>query len=499
MTATAVSFPRAARFAPGALPLLAAGIFGLACLLLVRGLDGFPLNADHSYFLPVSFYFDATGKLDNPWLNPIDSHVFNWHGFVQPWLVAKLSPDGSWSGVTFGLDLLAGLCFAAVILAAVRLGLGTVSVLALSSMALALLLDMRSRPEVLATLLTVALLCLFAMRHGPLFAGRIRAAAGGVLFGTLLCTHPAIFGLSAIAFAAFALATTGRERPRLADVAAFAGIMAAIFAATVLGEVHFIHGGTFAEWFDGIVRHATRTALRQDIASLTPYFVANRFLPGIALGFVFAVPPAARFWHTPAPAGLPLRLWQGLQALVLAALVLAVYRVAVRVPATYYNFSGLMVALALAGCLAARGSAILEKTMLAGLALLGLAGMAGTLLWLGQNAYDGPMIRATARALEADVLGELAAGRRVCADAAVLTAMSNIGDAVQLRISVPASEEELQPSRALCDTYVRLQPQLHALSPGAIPQFKLAADHFIAHPAAIGWMRPLYLGYAIYR
>ena len=499
MTAATVALSRASRLAPGVLPLLAAGVFGLACLLPVRGLDGFPLNADHSYFLPISFYFDATGKLDNPWLNPIDSHVFNWHGFVQPWLVAMLSPDGSWSGVTFGLDLLAGVCFATVILAAVRLGLGTVPALAMSSMALALLLDMRSRPEVLATLLTVALLCLFAMRRGPLFAGRIRATAGGVLFGTLLCTHPAIFGLSALAFGAYALATMGRERPRLADVAAFAAIMAAVFAATALGEVHAIHGGTFAEWFDGIVRHATRTALRQDIASFMPYFVANRFLPGIALGFVFAVPPAVRFWQTPAPAGLPPRVWQGVQALVLAALVLIFYRVAVRVPATYYNFSGLMAALALAGCLAARGSEVLGKTMRASLGLLGAAGMAGTLLWLGQNAYDGPMIGATARALEADVRGELGAGRRVCADAAVLTAISNIGDAMQLRISVPASDEELQPSRALCDTYVRLQPQLFAASPGPIPQFKLVADHFIAHPAVIGWMRPLYYGFAIYR
>lgn len=495
---SATQFTRARLVAWPNIALAATAALGLVCLMGVRGLNGFPLNADHAYFLPVSFYFNAAGRLDNPWLNPIDSHAFNWHGFVQPWLVAEMSLGGGWEGVTFGLDLLASLTFVFALIAARRLGLGVWETCAIGLISLALLLDMRSRPEVLTSVLSVALLLLVARRERGFFADVRIAAGAGLIFGMLLCAHPAIFGLVGLCFAAYALALWGVERPSWGRLAAFTLIAAAVFAVTALALAQFVYHGSIVDWLAGVARHAAKTANRQDTERFAGYFLSNRFLPGLALGFAFAAPLAARLIAAPSP-GWPPALWRAALALAALCVAAAFYKVAVRVPATYYNFTGVLIALAMAACLTARGRPMLARVNHAALAALAAGSLVGALLWLGQNAYDGPMIHSSAAALEADVRAELAAGRKVCADAAALTAMRDVGDALKLHISVPVSNEELAPSRAQCDVYVRLQAQVYSPTPGEIPGFALAADHFIAHPATIGWMRPLYYGYAIYR
>lgn len=89
--------------------------YALACLLVLRTSVPFLLNLDNGEFLPISFYWKNTGILNNLWLNPIGSGIFNWHGFIQQYLVGLLSFRLGWSDVYFGLNLFASLAILAVV------------------------------------------------------------------------------------------------------------------------------------------------------------------------------------------------------------------------------------------------------------------------------------------------------------------------------------------------------------------------------------------------
>ncbi|NLH82015.1 MAG: hypothetical protein GX458_14385 [Phyllobacteriaceae bacterium] len=478
--------------ATAAAPLLLAVAGGLLIVLL-RGAVPFPLVSDHAYFLPASWWMAETGHLANPWMQGGFDRTFDWHGFLQPWLIGALARPlgGGWDGVRLALDLLAATTVVATALYARALGLSPLRAAAVVAVAIALMLDARSRPEVLATLETgaIVVLCVDLARRFP--AAPARSALVGALLATLACTHPAAAVLVGFSLAAFLATLAIDRRPPLAVLAARIAAAAAGFVCTFAALVGLVFHGDAATWLAGIAEAGRITMARTDTTGLARYFLADRFLPGFGL---FASVVIAGVWATslPAPdATSPMRLaWAGLIGLVGALLL---HRTAVRIPATYYNLTSVSIAASLV--VAAPGRSRLRRLTDPAVFALGLAALAGIAVWTAQALVDRPRIAVSRADLAAAVAADLAAGRSVCAAAAALAAVDRPDLARRIAVSLRLAEAPAAPDPATCDVYYALRSADAAATPP--PGFVVAQTSTIWTDvfSRLG-LRPSHFGFA---
>ncbi|WP_237155598.1 hypothetical protein [Oryzibacter oryziterrae] len=438
-----------------AAPFIVAAL-GALLLVLLRGAVPFPLVSDNAYFLPASWWMAETGQLANPWLQPGFNEALNWHGFLQPWLVGGLSGllGGGWTGTYGAINLLAALTVLSVALAARGLGLSPLRAAALVLVAIALMLDARSRPEVLATAQDVGLVWLAAGLARRFPQGLWHGAGIGALMAALAATHPAVAVFSGFAVAAFLAVEVLRRRPSPGSLAALALAMIAGFVLVAALLLAAVFGPAPLTWLTGLADAARITLARTDAQGLLRYFLANRFLPGFGL---LALPLVAAAWS----ASLPPRFthWRWLRVALALAIGLAggflLYRQALRIPATYYNFTGVLVALGLMAALRAHGR--WRWPVDAALMTLGLAALAGIGLWSAQALAERPLIAPSRLQLAQAVASDHAARRRICADAAVLAALDDPELARSVHLSLRLAQAPGAPDPALCDVHYQLQ------------------------------------------
>jgi hypothetical protein len=479
---------------------------GLVEILVVRTTVEFPMTLDHAFFLPASYFERNTGILNNPWRSPFPTEILNWHGFLQPALVANLSIDGSWGATFLALNVLAALALSSVAAALFFRRIEPLQSAAILVVTLSLLLDYRARPEVLASVLALALLLLVSRPSRDFLSSRFAAAGSGAVLALLFCSHPAIFLLSSAGLAfAIALQLSRTREVQWAHLLRFIGI--AVVAALVVLLVCFgiVYKASPLVYLDGLAEHARLTASRSDTGFFQMMFVFNRFVPLLVLGLLL-LPLAC--WSVLRPArseGRSARLWWLTSAFIAVLSLLLLYRVAVRIPSTYYNFSGLLPAL-LVGCalLFAKAAvfhngkivwpAAIHALVLGGLVAGSLGGQA---LWLQQNAAEGRAAIANRFALGEAMRSSVAEGRETCADLAAITASPSFEVTQKIQFLNPTGPAPRAPQSAQCEVYFAVAIDSADRQPPAVSGYRLTLDQFVG-PEPMLPVRPLDMRFARY-
>lgn len=440
------------------LPFWLAGL-GALIVVLLRGAVPFALVSDHAYFLPASWWFASGGRLANPWMQPGFDRVLDWHGFVQPWLIGEGARllGGGWTGVRLALDLTAAATILTVPFVARALGVTPWRAAVAVVVTVALMLDARSRPEVLATLETVLLVLLtrdFATTY-PVAWGR--AAAIGILCGLLALTHPVAAVFACLAVDGTLVVLSVERRPPVGRLLGLPAVMGVAFAATLAALFVFVFDDRISVWLDGMARAGAITFARTDTTGFARYYLANRFLPGFA---VVLVPALLVLWALRTPPATVRSVWPRRVVLVVIGLAAAwmVQRFALRIPATYYNVTAILVAVVLIAAVAPL-SGLARRVADLGVAVVGAGALAGTLVWTAQALEDLPAMARSRAELSAAVLADHAAGRRLCADAAALAAIDAPDVARAITVSIPLADGPKAPSPERCDVYYALQMQ----------------------------------------
>jgi hypothetical protein len=493
-------YPQSARL----LILTGTAAYALACLLVLRTSVPFLLNLDNGYFLPISFYWKNTGILNNPWLNWIGSGMFNWHGFIQPYLVGLLSFRPGWSDVYFGLNLFASLAILAVVYGVWALRIRTLEGVCIIVIALSVLLDVRARPEVLAMLASVSLVTLLGTRRRLITGSIFSPIVVGIIFGMLFCGHPAIFGLLVLAFIAFFITISASEKPCFRSILLFISVVSLAWLITVVFCFLVIFHGYPWTWLTGILQAAHAVQARADTQGLFKYFMASRYLPGLGLGFALLAICGFAGYQKITESREANHILLFTYAMVALISLLLIYRLAVRVPSTYYNFSGLLAALTLVAasyaCVrrtAIEGTALNTRATTTILVVMALLCGAAQAIWIVQVVKEHGKATTNALLLSRSLEEELRLNNRVCADSAALAATPDLETAMAIRILVPWSVQEEKPSPAECDIYIQVQGQKNLSRPITPPGFALVMDRFNYDPQFIA-VRPLNLAFAIF-
>lgn len=477
------------------LPFLVAAL-GVVFIVLLRGAVPFPLVNDHAYFLPASWWFAEGGRLANPWMQPGFDQTFNWHGFLQPWLVGELARvgGGGWTGVYFAIDLLAALTIVTVAVAARVLGVSPLRSTGLVLVAIALMLDARSRPEVLATLETVIVILLACDLITRFPVSRWHAAAIGALCAALGLTHPVVAVFVCLAVATMLVVLFFEHHAPLRTVFGLSATMGVACALTLLVLFVVVFDGRVAVWLDGMAWAGKITLARTDTDGFLRYYLANRFLPGFAL---VLIPAGLTVWALLRPSDSSRAAFARWLLLVLigAAFAYLLYRFALRIPATYYNVTGLLVAI----CLVATIAPLTRRARLLSDAILGVlatGALAGILLWGVQTVEERPLVAPSRAELATSLLADHTVGRRLCADTAAIAALDTPATARAVTIALRLADAPAPPDPSTCDVFYALQSQSAKEPPTPVPGFAL--ERVVYHPsllAKIG-LRPSHFGFA---
>jgi hypothetical protein len=479
-------------------------IVGLIELLVIRTSVRFPMTLDNAYFLPVSYYYSNAGEIHNPWLSPIPSVFVNWHGFMQPVLVSALAFGASWPAIFLGLNILASSVLLLVAAGLYRGRLNWILSAAVLLVVLGLLLDVRARPELLAAALTVLLVAVLYRYRADLLSSYVAAGASGVILAILFCGHPAIFLISSIfvvlvTTSAAALAEKPSRILRFGTIAAIAALL------TLVVCFAFVYRHSPMEYLEGILAHSRKTALRVDTGGFAKMFVLNRHVPLLLLGLAI----------------LPLCLIEGLRLLAAQpgvrivwlsgaiisslALLVVVYQLSVRIPATYYNFSGCLPAVLLGGCLLLRHGRVGPRgparfTVGAFYFLVGglaMGSMVGQAVWLMQNQQEFRTAASNRSLLDGVMQDQLKKGRKVCSELAGITAATSFKTAQHVRFINARSPWVRKPPASQCDDYIAVASEAADQRPPTIAGYHLVLNRY-AGPVLPISVRPLDLRFAVY-
>jgi hypothetical protein len=487
-------------------------ILGSFLLLVIRTLAPFPATSDQAYFLPASFVFADGGKLANPWLAEGLNSSLNWHGFLQPYIIGLIARamGGGWTHVYLAVNLLAAGTFILVSIVLHNQKIRSIETISILLMTFALLLDIRARPELLATAETVLLFFILARNPVALPTRPIVSILVGFVLAALLATQPVIFGFTVVGIAIYILQspTYVLSSAVIGDTLRLVLLALATFACVLLLFVHFCFEGPIGDWLKGLQLQAASNSARSDFEGFAKYYLANRFVPGLGVGLLLLLALASKAWHSVQSASTA-RLAKGILLVILLVLATACFfRFAIRIPATYYNFSGILVAVALTAAVAIKPGSKLAELRAITLVILGLSSLLGGGLWLIQALIEYSQIRPTAQMLAADIASRQASHLRTCGDAAALPAIDNMSVALSLRVCFDPQSHDggalcssnsglvREPLSSECDVYFALQDQNN--KPGLIPDFQLRSDHFVVGPLQKFHLRPLYFGYARY-
>jgi hypothetical protein len=457
-----------------------------------------PLQVDDSYFFLISYSWLNGLGFNNFWVNPIETTIFNWHGFLQPMLVGQLSPCNSLRCVNAGLIAL-GVVYLAIWYVVVnsitsdRFLRWTLYVIAVS-----LVLEYSARPELLASLELIFIVLLFYFFP----ANRqfvVRAVGSGIAVGLAFLTAPHA-GLSAGLGVAAATAYL-RRNDRSPVNFILEGLLALICALCTLAIILiFIYPHPWKDWIDGIITMAIRDTHRTDGSGFFRFYFLRRTLPllGITLFTLAAIAGRAfkEMWQTRSPFFLTVFL------LVCATFLCLLYFSAIRIPLTYYNFTVLIPSIILVAVIYRNKIGTTEQyarlTFTSPLVVFAAACIFSQIIWTARWLNERPDHRRLFEGIASSVDQYLAENRRIAMDAPLIGAVDDIEKLKKIEVLTFGTKHKLGYNPPDVDVLFRDQNEFGIGVLGEnIPEFKLVADHFDHSPLAQR-LTPNELYYAIY-
>lgn len=286
------------------------------------------INGDAVYFIPTAYSIRASGT----WLSPAAGFLdpsydgtqparYVYHGWLYPFVVAKLAPWPSWQGIFLARGIVASLALAGALACAAPALRTTRALAAFATVAIAVLSYLSGRPETLALPLVMALAWRTLFRQPSI-------VIDGTILALLFACQPTICMVAAVGYSAYRF----QREPSQSVVAS---ILATGAVAIVLALLSFalIYPFSLADWIAGISHQARLLAARSEWHGFRTYYVTDRSFPLLGVPIIggAAILLMASFR---AGAAVPLRaLRVGLAALFLAILLFN----PLKVPPTIYT------------------------------------------------------------------------------------------------------------------------------------------------------------------
>jgi len=456
------------------------------------------LQIDDAYFLLISYSWLNGLGLNNYWANPVGSGVFNWHGFLQPMLIAELAPCNTLrclntSLTAFGVFYLAIWYFVVNALAAARYlrwGLYVVGV--------SLVIRYSARPELLASLELIGLVLLFNTRSENTHYF-VRAIGSGIGVGVAFLTSPFTGAFAGLGVAAATAFLRRNERSHLNFFLEGAiSVISALCALTVIFV--FIYPYPLSVWIDGIFLHAIRDMHREDTGGVIKDYFLTKGLPLVGILFItlagITILAVKLMWRAEN------RVCLAVFCLVCAAFAYLLYFSAIRIPLTYYNFTALVPSILLVAIICLNNISAMGRY--AKLALIGPAVafaavcVCSQVLWAAQWLSERSDHYRLSEGIAASVDQYLAENRRIAMDTPLIGAVDNVEKLKKIKVLIFGEKYKLNYDPPDVDVVFRAQNEfgLRVLSEN-MPGFRLVVDNF-DHSAFAHLLTPEESYYAIY-
>jgi hypothetical protein len=334
---------------------------------------------DSLCFLPVAFFESRFSELINPYFNIGDATYHErlvWHGWAQPFLLARIALDKTYGGVSAGLAILTGANLA-IFIALLR-RINTKSSVAILGAVLCLFdfyLSGGARPELLASLI-VTTAAWYAIAHTPT---PLPAAVLGKFLGLLVITHP----LGAVMAAVFLAAYWAYACPSPGMWFRCVLIAGAVAAFVAMSLSALLYPYPLTDWIHGIVKQGQ---LRSQIGAtpVVPFYFGALNIHRTA--WILTGTLAAAF-------GIAAAFQRTRQRLLFAALVATTgfvfWYAGVAYPQYRYNLDLFLPLYCAAACMALPGLlAVRSRSMARAAAALGILLVAGSAFSLTKSGVE---------------------------------------------------------------------------------------------------------------
>jgi hypothetical protein len=302
------------------------------------------LQVDDSYFLLITYSWLNGLGLNNYWANPIGSGIFNWHGFLQPILLAELSPCHTLRCINTALVVLGGAYLAMWYVVVNYFTTNQYLRWALYIIGVSLVIRYSARPELSSSAVLVCIVLWLALFADQDDRYAIRAIGCGIGVATALVASPFTGGFAGLGVAA-AIAIL-RRNDRHSYEFFLEGAIAVISAfCTLVAVFVLIYPYSPIAWIDGILHHAVRDINREDTGGILKYYFFTKELPLLGVMFITLLGVTTLTFKEMREASN--RLLFVVFVIMCAAFAYLLYFSSIRIPLTYYNFSALIPALML--------------------------------------------------------------------------------------------------------------------------------------------------------
>lgn len=492
------AFARKAGVTPRAISAwLLYALYAGGLTMAFRWLEGPPIYLDDAYFLLVSYSWLNGLGFTNFWVSPIASTIFNWHGFLQPMLVAWMSPCGTLDCLNIAVIAIGGLFLALWYPLVNTVTSSRLLRWMLYVIAVSYVLQYSARPELLASMGLVALTALFYVLPNER-AVVSRGVAAGLLVGLIAVTSPVAGAFAGIGVAA---ATTYVRRNDASYLGFGAEGLVCLVSAlvTVAAMLAFVYPYSASDWLNGIVMHSAKTAGREDTYGfLLKAYTATKLLPFQALMFVVLGGVSGyalmQIWR----AGN--RFFSAVFILICFAGVYFLYFTAIRIPSTVYNFTVLVPSIALIAIMIVNVTGTTARhariALIMPLVLFAAACAFGQAVWAAQTLTFIRDQHRLAQGITQSVDRYRAANRRIAMDPPLMAGVDDVKklkDITILFFGQPQKENDTPPD---VDVLYRSQREFGAPPPD-IPGFRLVENNFDQSFVA-RVLRPKGTYYAIY-
>ena len=479
---------------PVVVEVVAFAAYVLVFAFALRLLNPILLRYDDAWFMLVSYSWLNGLSFTNHWVDPISSGVYNWHGFLQPLLLASLAPCGSFTCLNLVLVAL-GLVWLALWFVAVNLCTNHVLLrCALYVIGVGSVLQYSARPELLASLALLCILVVYVRCAGsPRYW--IRAGLTGGLLGVVAVTSPA----AAVLVCVGAAAVVGYLWRDSRNVTSFVLEGALVAGSSILSAILLLLAAyplEAAVWIEGMREHAQVNADRSDTTGFLRYYLATKMYP--LQGVMFMPLAALALWTGVA-------VWKGGNRMLFVAFFLSsaafcyfLYYSAIRIPAAFYNFSFLVPVISLLAVAVARCNARshVRGALVVPVFVFALACGAAQVFWAAQKVYSAPERQELTQGISRAVDDGLAAGVSIAMDPPLAVAIDDAQKLKQIDLLFFGRPGKRPQEPLRVQLLLRAQTELGTL-PDEVPGFRLVEEAFLDSPL-VAFVKPEGLYYAVY-
>jgi hypothetical protein len=355
-------------------------------------------------------------------------------------------------------------------------------------------LEFSARPELLASCIIVLGAIVFIRASDNRLVLQ-RSILTGTLLGALIVTHPAVSLLSAVLISA-TVAYLRREDARFTFF--FLEGLACIVSATCVAVLllYFLYPFSPTLWLEGIYEQGLGMSKRTDSTGFLKYFVTTKMfpmliLPLISLAIILTCATKQR------AIGKNLCIF-AFFTISVTGFSLAMYFLAIRIPATFYYFSVFVPAIGLLCFYFAAGQHqyIVRSLYIIPIAAFALACSSAQLVLLAQKIYYASDYDRLAFQINSLVTNYSGEKYRIAIDPPVATAIDDVNVLTHTRLIFFNDLAKQNNNVTGADVLIRAQTELGSL-PVANSSFALVEDEF--HPGPIArFIKPESLYFAVY-